>query len=289
MKPLSVLKDTTILFLLVLYCLPTSQAQYRTESVEGYKEWQDDSHFMGVWLKKANRQLVKNDLNLTELKEMQRRYAHNGRNYGHILTDVEYDLNSGFTATFDLGRSAQELVHTRTWEQFAAKWRSLSQRGYRLTEFEPYRAGAKYFIGVFTKGSGGYYLWRHSSWSSMMKKANENHKKGLRLVDFEIDVENNGVRYYTGVWRSGSYGNYIYKLRGWNAFIAKWKEMGKKNYRLVDVERFKEGSSEIYVGVWRSGKENYYLWKVQSWAQFSKKKEELLRKGYTLVDLETHR
>ena len=310
-----------LIFLVSLLSLPLAQSQrLRTESVEGYREWQDDSFFTGVWLKQTGRQTIVKDKSWNDLVAAWKKLSaspksppKSTRSYRdskstktkyrtkplrptsssrpvkpYMLIDVEYDRNSGLTGVFQEGTLSQKLVQVDSWKKFATEWERNSKNGFRLIDFETYNGGRKYFVGVFSAGKDGYYLYRHSNWGTFLKTANANHKKGLRLIDFETDIEGN-TRFYTGVWRSGRYGNYIYRLTGWKAFTDKWKAMGKKNYRLVDVEMYKQGGQEIYIGVWRSGQQNYYLWKQQSWAQFSKKLEELKRKGYQLVDLETNR
>ena len=40
---------------------------------------------------------------------------------------------------------------------------------------------------------------------------------------------------YSGVWRSGSDGYYLWAGADWPHFIAKWNELADQNLRLVDL------------------------------------------------------
>lgn len=94
---------------------------------------------------------------------------------------------------------------------------------------------------------------------------------------------------YSGVWRFGKGGYYLWVNASWKSFKNKWKDLAKKNLRLVDVEITGQGKKRRYSGVWRAGKGGYYLWVNASWKSFKKKWKELGKKNLRLVDLEVQR
>jgi hypothetical protein len=44
-------------------------------------------------------------------------------------------------------------------------------------------------------------------------------------------------RHYIRVWRSGKDGYYLWNAKNWGEFTNKWNELGKKNFRLIDLEK----------------------------------------------------
>lgn len=89
-----------------------------------------------------------------------------------------------------------------------------------------------------------------------------------------------------GVWRGGSDPVSLYRLNSWDAFVNKWKELGTKNQRLVDVEVLRIGTVTQYTGVWRYGKDNYALHQLSNWEAFVDTWQKLAKQNLRLVDLE---
>lgn len=104
-----------------------------------------------------------------------------------------------------------------------------------------------------------------------------------------ISVNSKAAKHYTGVWESGKDGYYLWNGVSWKDFEKKWKELAKKDLRLVDIETYLDGGKRKYGGVWRSGKDGYYLWSGVSWKAFEKKWKELAKKNLRLIDIETYK
>ncbi|MBK9017609.1 MAG: hypothetical protein IPM82_28160 [Saprospiraceae bacterium] len=97
-----------------------------------------------------------------------------------------------------------------------------------------------------------------------------------------------GKRKYTGVWREGKDGYYLWVGQEWASFEAKWKELAKQNLRLIDIETYMDGNKRKYAGVWREGKDGHYLWAGVEWANFEAKWQELAKQNLRLIDIETY-
>ncbi|WP_251359507.1 hypothetical protein [Kangiella sp. TOML190] len=93
---------------------------------------------------------------------------------------------------------------------------------------------------------------------------------------------------YLGVWKEAKGGHYLWSGVGWKNFESKWKELGKKNLRLIDIDTYVEDGKRKYSGVWRAGSDGYYLWAGVSWKDFENKWKELGKKNLRLIDIETY-
>jgi hypothetical protein len=58
---------------------------------------------------------------------------------------------------------------------------------------------------------------------------------------------------FTGVWRGGTDGYYLWVGVDWDSFVQKWQELAGQNLRLIDFETYEEGGVRKYAGVWREG------------------------------------
>lgn len=109
-------------------------------------------------------------------------------------------------------------------------------------------------------------------------------------VRFKVESLNRrGKIYFFSIFSEGSGGHYLYNLVGWNNFIKKWQELGKKNYRLMDIESYLQNGRRHYIGVWHYGKDGYVLYNVKGFNNFKKKMTEFGRQGLELIDLEVVR
>jgi Bacterial tandem repeat domain 1 len=93
---------------------------------------------------------------------------------------------------------------------------------------------------------------------------------------------------FTGVWRAGNDGHFLWSGVEWSAFTAKWQELAGQNLRLEDIETYVEGGRRKYTGVWRAGTDGHFLWAGVSWSDFTAKWEELARQNLRLIDVETY-
>lgn len=89
-----------------------------------------------------------------------------------------------------------------------------------------------------------------------------------------------------GVWKSGTDVPSLYRLNGWDAFVAKRNELAPLNQRLVDVEVVKIGAKTQYTGVWLAGNDKYALNQVSDWQKFVDIWKGHAQNNLRLVDLE---
>lgn len=120
------------------------------------------------------------------------------------------------------------------------------------------------------KGHGGEYkLWFdwHISW------------KDLRVP---------APLSYSGVWRGGNDGYYLWSGVPWDNFAAKWDELAKQNLRLINIETFVENNQRLWSGIWRTGNDPYALLMGLSWDNFVAKWKELATQNLRLINIETY-
>ena len=175
------------------------------------------------------------------------------------------------------------------WDNFVAEWEAYGRQGLRLIDIETYADGReRKFTGVWREGTGGHYLWVGVEWEAFVSKWKELGRQNLRLIDIETYVGEDGQRRYIGVWREGTDGYYLWAGTDWKSFTDKWKELGKQNLRLIDIETSTENGQRKYTGVWREGSDKHYIWAGVDWQNFASKWAELAERGYRLVDIETY-
>jgi hypothetical protein len=98
-----------------------------------------------------------------------------------------------------------------------------------------------------------------------------------------------GQGLYTGIWRSGSDGYYLWNGATWQDFNVKWDELAKQNLRLVNIKTYKVGSSRVFSGVWRGGSDAYALTPLHlDWAAFNKFWSDASNQGLRLINIETY-
>jgi len=93
---------------------------------------------------------------------------------------------------------------------------------------------------------------------------------------------------YTGVWRQGSDGYYLWAGVDWDNFTTKWQALARQDLRLVDISTYVKDGKRLYNGVWRGGTDGYYLWAGVDWNNFVSKWQELAKQNLRLVDIETY-
>ena len=89
----------------------------------------------------------------------------------------------------------------------------------------------------------------------------------MRLVDLEVHVTGGETR-YSGVWRAGTGGHYLWVNADWNNFVAKWQELAPQGLRLTVFKSKLIGGQMRYFGVWGPGTDGYYLWANVTWDSF---------------------
>jgi murein DD-endopeptidase MepM/ murein hydrolase activator NlpD len=93
---------------------------------------------------------------------------------------------------------------------------------------------------------------------------------------------------YTGVWRKGNGGTYLWSGVNWADFNKKWSDLGKQNLRLIDIETYVTGGQRYFSGVWEGGSDGYALTPAGlDWAAFNKFWSDA-SKTMRLIDIETY-
>ncbi len=92
---------------------------------------------------------------------------------------------------------------------------------------------------------------------------------------------------YIGFWKTNSGSNKVLQFDTWEEFVEEWKELGKKDMRLQDLEAIEVGDDIKFTGTWVSGKGKYALYAYDNWTDFSDKwKSMLADKSLQLIDVE---
>ena len=79
-----------------------------------------------------------------------------------------------------------------------------------------------------------------------------------------------GATQFSGIWREGADPYYLW-VAHWDSFAAKWEELSRGSFRLVDLDVTIEDGVPRYAGVWREGNDGHYLWVDADWPSFEEK------------------
>jgi Polyglycine hydrolase-like, structural repeat len=91
---------------------------------------------------------------------------------------------------------------------------------------------------------------------------------------------------YSGAWRAGTGGHYLWVNADWNNFVAKWRELAPQGLRLTVIDSHIINGQRRYAGVWRPGTDGYYLWGNARWQNFVAKWRELADRNLRLIHLD---
>jgi hypothetical protein len=93
---------------------------------------------------------------------------------------------------------------------------------------------------------------------------------------------------YSGVWRAGTGGTYLWSGVSWANFNDKWSDLAKQNLRLTDIETYTVNGQRLFSGVWEPGSDGYALTPAGlDWAAFNKFWSDN-SKTLRLIDIETY-
>ncbi len=133
-----------------------------------------------------------------------------------------------------------------------------------------------------------YLVW---SFSLLIKKTHTMKQTSRLLIaafTFLISFQISAQDLYTGVWRTGTGGYYLYSGLNWNDFVAKWQTLGSQNERLIDISTYVLNGQRLYNGVWRAGTDGYALLGGLEWNAFVTQWQQLGAQGQRLIDIETY-
>ena len=89
-------------------------------------------------------------------------------------------------------------------------------------------------------------VFQFDSLTKLTTKARTLEKVGMRLTDIEVQRDSSGKLVFGGVWMPGTGKYMIVRNTSWTQFTAKWDELSRAGYRLLDVDRIYEGSSLVH-------------------------------------------
>ncbi|WP_413167729.1 hypothetical protein ACL6C3_13625 [Capilliphycus salinus ALCB114379] len=181
------------------------------------------------------------------------------RNQGYLMTDIDAYPISGNLRYSMIWR---ENTDTRGWaehrdltsEQYGAKWREYSDKGYRPFDIEAYLVnGQMRYAGIWVENK------ENLRWSSKRNLDSEAYGKffqeqssnGFRLVDVEVYPTNNGLR-YAAIWLENRDGISWAQLRGMdrNKYQQEVNERGSKGFHVVDFESYQTPNGQRYAAIW---------------------------------------
>jgi hypothetical protein len=147
--------------------------------------------------------------------------------------------------------------------------------------------GDNLYGGIWLSGSGTQQLVLGETWNGFVNQWSALSGANMKLVDMEVyNDANDGSLRFNGVFRPGTFGHYLFSGFTWSQLTAKWDELSKQGYRLVNVETYVEGGVRKYAVVFHEGSDGYYLWNAD-WNSFTAKWNELSG-SMRLVDVEPY-
>lgn len=211
---------------------------------------QDNTVYIGVWRgKKANQLIIPN-------KSYQKaRDIASQKGYTHLYKIEASESSRSILTVWEKKSGSTTTMFTGTWEEIQAKMSSLA-KGSNPRKLKN--------IKTFTDYTFSHY--------------NENNSKVLKP----------SIKYHA-VFEEGNKKQVLFKSNSWDGFVKGWKNISKKNMRLVKVDYHYGKKRPYFVGLFEAGTQGYYLYNLQGWDNFAKKWEELGKKNYRLVDIETYK
>ncbi|WP_105214515.1 serine hydrolase [Pseudoalteromonas sp. T1lg22] len=178
---------------------------YRLIDQEAYKVG-NSMRYAGVWVE--NKENIKwlsyRNLNEAQFKE---NFNKNKAN-GYRMVDIEAYKNGGKTAYSAIwvknsGNTAWAEFRNMSASEYAAKFKSFRDQGYRVLDLESYRLDGKHqYAAIWVKNTNkrGWKALRDMSAQGYANAWKTARDQGYRLEDFEAYDTNKGTR-YAGVWR----------------------------------------------------------------------------------------
>ena len=133
-------------------------------------------------------------------------------------------------------------------------------------------------------------MWRNYDTQGFNQKWQDMAAQGLRLIDVETYLGNDGTRLWAGVWEAGTYD---YKLNR-NYTTAEFGNLRNtyrsQGFQLVDIETYIGSQGQrLWAGVWKKAPQAEKLWRLWGWCGFlSKHREAQNLDGYMLEDFEVY-
>ncbi|KIN03546.1 hypothetical protein OIDMADRAFT_51506 [Oidiodendron maius Zn] len=201
----------------------------RLVSVETYQQDSSTTWYMGAWMQMAGGYALWRMPDWNSFMT-----AFNNQKATTRLLDFDVNPSGGtrwFTGTWGSTPINQTLIYDLGWNDFVAKWKELSESGWRLTKLQVYPAALTWnFAGLFEEGGGGYALLMEADWNKWYQYYQAN--PGMQLVDFQVYDDNNTTRWYIGVWRETTVSHQFVFGQDWGSFVNQWTTLSNNGQRL---------------------------------------------------------
>ena len=143
------------------------------------------------------------------------------------------------------------------------------------------------FAGLFSAGTGGYYLWRTKDWTDFTNKWTSLVPQNLRLVSFDTDEEDPTATWYLGSWTEGTGGYSLWRTTDWNNFMSMFSQ-NKSTLRLLDLDIHPSGGLRYFTGTWGSTPIDQILVHDLSESDFRSLWDIRSRGGFRLVKIQAY-
>jgi len=247
--------------------------------------------FAGVWRAGETDQLIRRGYTFDQFNREWTRLSEAGYRLKDIDTWRDVDGTRRWDGIFTKGTGRHALWRGYNQADFNAKWQEMSNDGLRLIDLETYTAanGERLWAGVFEEGSGAYAMYRNFDFQGFHDKWDELNGQGLRLIDIETYLDDNGDRLWAGVWRAGTDSYALYRGQTTADFNTRWTAQSSQGRRLVDLEVYRLSNGELrWAGVWREGTEAAALWRNFDFCGWQEKHQDAQANGLELLDLERY-
>lgn len=143
------------------------------------------------------------------------------------------------------------------------------------------------FAGLFSAGTGGYYLWRTKDWTDFTNKWASLVPQNLRLLVFDTDEEDPSTTWYLGSWTEGTGGYSLWRTTDWNNFMSMFSQ-NKSTLRLLDFDIHPSGGLRYFTGTWGSTPIDQILVHDLSESDFRSLWDIRSRGGFRLVKIQVY-
>jgi Polyglycine hydrolase-like, structural repeat len=214
------------------------------------------------------------------------------KDQGLQIDDVETFEQGGkrlWNGIFHNSQDQVVLLADQDWEKFKEAWKKLTGGKMRLADLEVYRKGGETMLaGIFRDlGESHSFLVGETRKDFEAKVKDIAANKGQRPLDFEAYKLTTPVILYAGCFRQTAVESQLWTNLNQAAFEAKLAGLRGKEWRVVDLETYKEGKERSYDALLRTGPPGEVALGLDA-AALTARWRELAKKGLRLVSLEVY-
>ncbi len=195
-----------------------------------------------------------------------------------------------YTGVWRLTSNNQAIVDGVIAPVFITNDNTYQNQGMRLSELSVVNDnGQILYSGSWRAGSNASKMQLGTSYAAFKSEYDNIAAQGYRLLDLEVFRDANNTLRYAGIYGFGLDEQALHADLTWAAFQSKKAELDAQDYRLVDLEMYKNNAgSLLYAGVWRKlGGGISPTITALSWDSFESKWGDMVADGFRLADLDT--